>query len=120
MRTCLYVHICWFENGLRRLLLNKNHASLILARELPTRLGTAHTIALAICFLASSASATSAQEDVAETKANTTIDATPINEPPITDQDRVHWSFQPIRRPALPPKSQIPNPKSEHRSTPLF
>ncbi|MFN0051413.1 MAG: DUF1549 and DUF1553 domain-containing protein, partial [Planctomycetales bacterium] len=43
-----------------------------------------------------------AQEDVAETKANSAIDATPIVEPAITDTDREHWSFAPIQRHPLP------------------
>jgi hypothetical protein len=43
-----------------------------------------------------------AQEDVAETKSNLVIDTTPITEAPITDAERSHWAFAPIRRPALP------------------
>jgi uncharacterized protein DUF1553/uncharacterized protein DUF1549 len=44
-----------------------------------------------------------AQEDVAETpKAQVAIDATPLNEPAITDSDRQHWSFSPIVRPRVP------------------
>jgi hypothetical protein len=44
-----------------------------------------------------------AQEDVAETpKAQVAIDSTPLSEPAITDSDRQHWSFSPIKRPRLP------------------
>jgi hypothetical protein len=43
------------------------------------------------------------QEIVAETpKSQTAVDRTPIVEAPITDADRAHWAFQPIRRPELP------------------
>jgi len=46
------------------------------------------------------------QEDVAETKANTHIDTTPITEPLITAGDRMHWSFAPIQRHPLPATKQ--------------
>src|SRR5262249_50649702 len=43
-----------------------------------------------------------AQEDVAETKANTQVDTTPIAETPITAADRAHWAFAPIQPPSRP------------------
>jgi hypothetical protein len=43
-----------------------------------------------------------AQEDVAETKASTHIDTTPIKEAPITASDRSHWSFAPVQQQPLP------------------
>src|SRR5262249_41331310 len=43
-----------------------------------------------------------AQEDVAETKSNFKIDTTPIKEAPITDAERAHWAFAPIKRQPLP------------------
>jgi hypothetical protein len=43
-----------------------------------------------------------AQEDVAETTAKPTIDATPIVELPITAADREHWAFRPVVRPEIP------------------
>lgn len=43
------------------------------------------------------------EEPVAETPAaKIAIDATPINEAPISKADRSHWSFRPIQRVALP------------------
>src|SRR5262245_8698433 len=43
-----------------------------------------------------------AQEDVAETAAKAVIDTTPIVEPPITQADREHWAFRPVKRPEVP------------------
>ncbi|MCI0361790.1 MAG: DUF1549 and DUF1553 domain-containing protein [Planctomycetaceae bacterium] len=43
-----------------------------------------------------------AQEDVAETAAKTVIDTAPIVEAPITEADREHWAFRPVKRPELP------------------
>src|SRR5215471_4167278 len=42
------------------------------------------------------------QEDVAESNVKTPIDTTPIVDSPITDADRTHWSFAPVKRSALP------------------
>lgn len=64
---------------------------------LPARSGTVQPIfALLACLL--SAVLLSAQEDVAETKANVHIDTTPIVEPAITASEREHWAFRAIRR----------------------
>src|SRR6478672_11875957 len=54
-------------------------------------------------FLLLATSPMSAQEIVAETpKVQTAIDRTPIVEAPITESDRAHWAFQPIKRQSLP------------------
>src|SRR5262245_44805485 len=53
------------------------------------------------------------QEDVAEAKtANIPIDTTPIVEPPITEADRAHWSFAPLKRPELPAVKNAAWPRS--------
>lgn len=46
--------------------------------------------------------ATYSQEDIADTQRTIVPDDKPIVEPPITKDDRDHWSFRPIVRPSLP------------------
>jgi len=53
-----------------------------------------------------------AQEDVAETAAKTVIDTTPIVEAPITEADRDHWAFRPIKRHDLPVVNNTAWPRS--------
>src|SRR4030095_9357204 len=102
----LFVRIFLAAKLLRQNFEIKKRKALLIFPPLTTRSGTAHSFAL-FCLLAWLPSAL-AQEDVAETKANATIDTTPISEPAITAQDRAHWAFHPIRRPELP---SIQNPK---------
>ena len=65
---------------------------------------TRHTIADRWAVLTLVLPLAQAQEEpVAETPAaKIAIDATPINEAPISKADRSHWSFRPIQRVALP------------------
>jgi hypothetical protein len=59
-------------------------------------------LAFGFWFLVLGVSAVVAQEDTADTKRNLVIDERPIVEAPITNDDRDHWSFKPVVRPALP------------------
>lgn len=105
MNTRLYIRKPFSHNPLRQNQRRKNSMALLLPPKSPTRLGTAQAIFLA-ALLALGLGSLRAQEDVAETKANTRIDTTPITEPAITDADRVHWSFAPIQRHSLPETKQ--------------
>src|SRR5262249_12689146 len=70
-------------------------------------IGNAQAWALAVSLMAIGVPPVQAQEDVAETKANTQIDTTSVKESPITASDRSHWSFALVQRQPLLETKQV-------------